>query len=282
MSTTPSSASRIFSCNRAKRPSRTEGGTSSCDQLINPRRTALAQGHGKQSPWSPGQDFAATGCDAHGIAVHEIPDLRMIGVRMDDERHVGLEIQIDVLEHGGPPVYVEAQAVAAHASVFRGHVVAEAMAAKYFVLRPRDVSRVGSGANGRDTGFESLVVDGESPLLGGARFPENEGAADLRVVTLHARGQLGRHQIAGSEAPFRRRVHSAHLPAARTENLKVLRTAAGAEKSFDFRDERVFGPPDARRAAKNGVAFVGEGGGAAKRLDLCRRLPEHQAIEQGC
>jgi len=36
----------------------------------------------------------------------------MIGVRMDDERHVGLEIEIDVLEHGGSPVYVETQAVA--------------------------------------------------------------------------------------------------------------------------------------------------------------------------
>src|SRR5882762_11331093 len=187
MSTTPSSASRIFSCRRAKRPSRTEGGTSSRDQLINPRRTALAQGHGKQSPWSPGQDFAATGCDAHGIAVHEVPDLRMIGVRMDDERHVGLEIQIDVLEHRGSPVYVEAQTVAAHAGVIRGHVVAEAMITKYVVLRSRDVSRLGSGANGCDAGFESLVVDGVGPLLGGARFPEHQSAADLRVVTLHAR-----------------------------------------------------------------------------------------------
>src|SRR5437867_13421285 len=109
MSTTPRPAARICSCKRATRPSRTGGGTSSRDQLINPRRTALAQGHRKQSPWSPGQDFAAPGCDAHGIAVHEIPDLRMIGVRMDDEGHVGLEIQVDVLEHSGPPVYVEAQ-----------------------------------------------------------------------------------------------------------------------------------------------------------------------------
>src|SRR6266852_4525255 len=115
MSTTPSSATRIRSCRRATRPSRTEGGTSSRDQLINPRRTALAQRHGKQSPRSPRQDLAASGCDAHRIAVHEIPDFGMIGVRMDDERHVGLEIQIDVLEDGGPPVYVESQAVAAHA-----------------------------------------------------------------------------------------------------------------------------------------------------------------------
>src|SRR5713101_2613271 len=108
MSTTPNSAARICSCKRATRLSRTEGGTSSCDQLINPRRTALAQGHGKQSPRGPRQDFAAPRCDAHGVAVHEIPDLRMIGVRMDDESHVGLEIQIDVLEHGGPPVYIKA------------------------------------------------------------------------------------------------------------------------------------------------------------------------------
>jgi hypothetical protein len=32
----------------------------------------------------------------------------MIGVRMDNERHVGLEVQIDVLEHGGLPVYIKA------------------------------------------------------------------------------------------------------------------------------------------------------------------------------
>src|SRR5258706_10015940 len=189
MSTTPSSASRIFSCRRAKRPSRTEGGTSSRDQLINPRRTALAR-HGKQSPRSPGQDFAATGCDAHGIAVHEVPDLRMIGVRMDDERHVGLEIQIDVLEHRGSPVYVKAQAVAAHAGVLGGHIVAEAGVAKYVVLRSRDVSRLGSGANGCDAGLESLVVDGVGPFLSGARFPEHQSAADFRVVALHAPSQL--------------------------------------------------------------------------------------------
>src|SRR4030081_929600 len=115
MITAPRSAARICSCMRATRPSRTEGGTSSPDQLISPRRTALGEGHGKQAPRSPGQDFAAIGRDAHGIAVHEIPDLRMIGIRMDYERHVGLEVQVDVLEHGGSPVHIESQAVAANA-----------------------------------------------------------------------------------------------------------------------------------------------------------------------
>src|SRR5882762_5016513 len=258
MSTTPSSAARIRSCRRATRASRTEGGTSSCDQLINPRRTALAQGHRKQSPRSPGQDLAATGYDAHGIAVHEIPDLRMIGVRMDDERHVGLEFHIDVLEHGGSPVYVEAQTVAAYASVFRAHVLAQALIAKYFVLRSRDVSRPGARANSRDAGFESLVVDSEGAFLRPARFSEHESAADLRVIAVHARGQLGRHQIAGREAPFRRRMHPAHLPAAATEDLEIFRASAGAEEGFDIRDQRIFRPPDARRVAKHGVAFVGE------------------------
>src|SRR5216683_7833038 len=182
MSTTPSSAARICSCRRATRRSRTEGGTSSRDQLINPRRMCSVQGHRKQAPRSPGQDLAAIGYDAHRIAVHEIPDLRMIGVRMDNERHVGLEIQIDVLEHGGSPVYVKAQTVAAHARVLRGHIVAESMVAKYLVLRSRDISRPGSGANGRDAGFESLVVDGEGAFLRPARFPEHESAADLRVI----------------------------------------------------------------------------------------------------
>src|SRR5256885_13061709 len=214
MSTAPSSAARICSCRRATRPSRTDGDTSSRDQLINPRRTALAQGYRKQAPRSPGQDLAAILGYAHRIAVHEIPDLGMIGARMDAKRHVGLEIQIDVLEHGGSPVYVETQAVAAHAGVFGGHVVAEAMAAKYFVLRSRDVARLGSGANGRDAGFECLVVDGEGAFLRLAGFSEHQGAADLRVVAVHAWSQLGRHQIAGREAPFSRRMHSAHLAAA--------------------------------------------------------------------
>src|SRR6267143_5197273 len=173
MSTTPSSAARIRSCRRATRRSSTEGGTSSRDQLINPRRTALAQGHRKQSPRSPGQDLAAIGYDAHGIAVHEIPDLRVIGVRMDNQRHVGLEIQIDVLEHGGSPVYIKAQTVAAHAGVLRGHVVAETMVAKYLVLRSCDVSCLGAGANRRDAGFESLVIDGEGAFLRPARFSEH-------------------------------------------------------------------------------------------------------------
>src|SRR6267154_4838208 len=203
MSTTPSSAARICSCKRATRPSRTEGGTSSRDQLISPRRTASGQGHRKQAPSSPGQNLATVGCDTHRIAVYEIPDLRMIGIRMNYERHVGLEFQIDVLEHRGPRVDVEPQAVPAHAGVFRGHVVAEAMVAKYFVLGPCDVSGRSPRAYRRDARFERLVVYREDALLRFARFSEHEGAADLRVIAVHARGQLGRHQVAGRETPFR-------------------------------------------------------------------------------
>src|SRR5712672_2365518 len=101
MSTTPSSAARICSCRRATRPSRTEGGTSSRDQLISPRRMASAKRYRKQPPRRPGQDLAAVGRNTHRIAVYEIPDLRMIGIRINYERHVGLELQIDVLEHRG-------------------------------------------------------------------------------------------------------------------------------------------------------------------------------------
>src|SRR5438552_18402776 len=126
------------------------------------------------------------------------------------------------------------------------------MVAKYLVLRSRDVSCLGAGANRRDAGFESLVVDSEGAFLRVARFSEHESAADLRVITVHARGQLGRHQIAGGEAPLRRRMHSAHLPAAGAEALEIFRAAARAEKGLDFRDERIFRPPDARRVAKNG------------------------------
>src|SRR6266853_3352880 len=270
MSIAPRSALRISSCKRATRPSRTEGGTSSRDQLISPRRMPLSERDGKQAPRSPGQDFAAVGCDAHGIAVHEIPDLRMRGIRMDYERHVRLEVQVDVLEHRGPRVDVKPQAVPAHAGVFRGHVVAEAMVAKYFVLGPCDVRSRGPRAYRRDARFERLVVYSEGPLLRLARFSEHEGAADLRVITVHARGQLGRHQVAGREAPFRRRMHPAHFAAAGAQDLEILRTAAGAEESFHFRDERIFRPPDARRFAKNCVALVGEYGGAAQRLDLGR------------
>src|SRR5213592_2518273 len=80
--------------------------------------------------------------------------------------------------------------VAAHAGVLGGHVVAEAMVAKYLVLRSRDVSRPGSRANRRDAGFESLVVEREGAFLRPARFSEHESPADLRVIAVHARGQL--------------------------------------------------------------------------------------------
>src|SRR5260221_6093391 len=245
MSIAPRSALRICSCKRATRPSRTEGGTSSRAQLISPRRTALGEGHGKQAPRSPGQDFAAVGCDAHGIAVYEIPDLRMIGIRMDYERHVRLELQIDVLEHRGPRVDIKPQAVPAHAGVLRCHVVAEAMVAKYFVLGTCDVPSRGPRAYRRDARFERLVVYSEGPLLRLARFSEHEGAADLRVITVHARGQLGRHQVAGREAPFRRRMHPAHFTSAGAPDLEILGAAAGAEKSLDFRAQRIFRPAPA-------------------------------------
>src|SRR5258706_9182136 len=186
MSIAPRSAFRICSCKRATRPSRTEGGTSSRDQLISPRRTALGEGDGKQAPRSPGQDLAAVGSHAHGIAVHEIPDLRMIGIRMDYERHAGLEFQVDVLEQSGSPVHIEPQPVPAHAGVLRCHIVAETMVAKYFVLGPSDVSSRGPRAHSRDTGFERLVVYREDALLRFARFSEHEGAADLRVIAVHA------------------------------------------------------------------------------------------------
>src|SRR5882762_6057821 len=98
----------------------------------------------------------------------------MISVRMNNERHVGLEVQIDVLEHGGSRVYIKAQTVAAYAGVLRCHVVAEAMVAKYLVLRSRDVSCLGAGANRRYPGFESLVVDSENAFLRFARFSEHK------------------------------------------------------------------------------------------------------------
>src|SRR6267154_2226709 len=211
MSTTPSSAARICSCKRATRPSRTEGGTSSRDQLISPRRMASAKRYRKQPPRRPGQDLAAVGRNTHRIAVYEIPNLRMIGIRMDYERHVGLEFQLDVLEQSGSPVHIESQAVPAHAGVLRCHIVAETMVAKYFVLGPCDVPSRGPRAYRRNARFERLVVYSEDALLRFARFSEHEGAADLRVIAVHARGQLSRHQVAGGEAPFRRRMHPAHF-----------------------------------------------------------------------
>src|SRR5712691_12460492 len=101
------------------------------------------------------------------------------------------------------------------------------MAAKHLVLRACDVSSRRSRAYRSDTGFKRLVVYSEGQLLRLARFSEQEGAADLRVIAVHARSQLGCHQIAGREAPFRRRVHPAHFPAARAQDLKIFWAAAG-------------------------------------------------------
>ena len=89
-----------------------------------------------------------------------------------------------------------------------------------------DLSRRGSGAHGGDTGFECFVVYSEGALLRLARASQHQRAANLRVIAVHARSKLRRHQIAGDEAPLGRRVHAAHFPAARAEDLKILRATA--------------------------------------------------------
>src|SRR5712692_6541426 len=102
----------------------------------------------------------------------------MIGVRVDDQRHAGLEDQVDLLEHRRPPVHIEPQTVAAYARVLRRHILAETVASKYFVLRARDLSRRRSGAHGGDTGFECLVVYSEGALLRLAR-PSTHGVSSV-------------------------------------------------------------------------------------------------------
>src|SRR5229473_2820191 len=130
------------------------------------------------------------------------------------------------------------------------------------LISPRRIPRGRACAHCRDAAFQGLVVYSEGALLRLARLPENERAADLRIITVHAGRELGRHQIAGGEATFGRRMHAVHLLAACAENLEIFRTAARAEKGLHIGSQLTASPgcSTRKRAASAALSMMSRAG----------------------
>ena len=116
----------------------------------------------------------------------------------------------------------EAEPVTAHAGVAVGDVVAEPVLAEHVVLGARHVGSSGAGADGGDARLERLAVERVRAALRRIGLADNEGAADLRVIALDRRRQLGRHEIAGGDDSVGRRRHAEHLAPARAQDHEIV------------------------------------------------------------
>ena len=166
---------------------------------------------------------------------------------MDDQRHAGIDARGHVLEDVRLGVDEQAEPVAAHAGVFAGRVLAEPCARNTsFSARAMSAAVTPS----RTTAMPASI-DREPErvrlLLLGVRLADDQRAADLRVVAIDARRELGGDHVAALELLARRRRHAAHFRPTDADDLKVVIDAVGAEERLDLGDQFVVGAADPRR-----------------------------------
>ncbi len=199
---------------------------------------------------------------------------------MHDQRHAGDDLGFDVFENMRLGVGKEAEPVAAHARIFAGHVIAEAMASKHVVFGPRNIGGLDAGPHRRDAGFERVAVERETCLLVFVRLTDHQRAADLRVIAVDAGRQLGGDEIALLQFFAHRRRHAAHFRAADADDHEIIVDALPAIESLDLGDELVIGAAGTRRRPKHRIAFVGHPRGLAHGRDFGLALHHQQCVDE--
>ena len=113
-----------------------------------------------------------------------------------------------------------------------------------------------------ESAFERRNCEQHLALRGGG-LAHHRGAADLRVIALHAGRELGGDKVARLDLVVAGRVHAAHVHAAGTQDLEVLGAAIGTIVGLDTGHQLVFGLADFYALQKYLVAVIGQLRGAA-------------------
>ena len=170
--------------------------------------------------------------------------------------------------------------MAAHPRVLAGRVFPEPVVSEHVVFRLCHFARRYAGAQDRVSRLNRFDIHVERAQLGRAGFAQHQRAADLRVVAVDARGELGGHQVARLKPPFAGRVHAAHFTPAGTHDHEVLRAALASVERLYVGAYLVLGPPGPGGLHENPITPGRHRGGPSDRIDLERRFVEQQAVDQ--
>src|SRR4029450_2117730 len=91
----------------------------------------------------------------------------------------------------------------------------------------------GAGPHGRDAGGERFTEDIEGTALRVGCLADDQRAANLGEIPCDRGRELRRHQIAGSDAAFRRRRHAEYVLPAGADDHEIIRTPAAAPIGLD-------------------------------------------------
>ena len=174
----------------------------------------------------------------------------------------------------------QTEAVAAHARPLAGRIVAQVVLAKDVVLGAGDVGGRGAGPHGRDAGAKRFTEDAEGKALRVGCLADDQRAANLGEVPLDRRRELRRHQIAGSDAAFRRRRHAEYVRPAGADDHEIVGTPSAPQIGLDVRHHLVLPPPGLYRVAEHGIGVVRHLRRAPQRRDLRRQLVHEQPVEE--
>src|SRR5262245_40279544 len=114
---------------------------------------------------------------------------------MCDERHPFLYNAIDVLQHIRILVHVQTQIVPPDTRVLRPGIFAKALTAENIILNPGYIGNVDAWLEKHLSGLLGFVEDREGALLFRSWFAQNQGSANLCVISIDLRTELGRHVI---------------------------------------------------------------------------------------
>src|SRR5262249_8991810 len=117
------------------------------------------------------------------------------------------------------------------------------------------------------------------PFLGVLLAPDPR-AADLSLVAVDPRPELGGYPIPPFELLCRWRRHAAHLRTANADDLEIMINAVGTEERLDLSDQLVVGATDPRCLTEHRIAVIRELGGAAHGSDLGVELVHQKPIEK--
>ena len=121
--------------------------------------------------------------------------------------------------------------------------------------------------------------DVEGAPLRVARLAHDQRATDLHEIALDRGRELRRHQIARSDASFRRRRHAENLLAAGADDHEIVRTAAASQIGLDIRHHLVLPAAGPNGIAKDHIGFVRQLRRAPERRDLRRQLVHQQPVD---
>src|SRR4051812_2543387 len=114
--------------------------------------------------------------------MHEIADLRIICIWMNDQGHALFDRCRDIFENMRLGIGEESKSVSPDAGVFAGHILSEPVRPEDIIFSPRDIGGGNAWFYNRKPRFHGIIVDPEDLALGFVRLTYNQRPADLHVV----------------------------------------------------------------------------------------------------